>query len=152
MRRTHAGNVADTRDDWIELGRVRRTIGRRLRTNTPQSISTTTIKVRSGGNATASSQRSRRWPSGFYAAHISNEAGEDFIPFIVRPRQPQADVVLLVPTFSYEVYGSYAAPARGAEIADAPLHGYHCRSTPEMNRSSGCPATIITAMVRAYRW
>ena len=37
------------------------------------------------------------WPSGFYAAHINNDAGEDYIPFIVRPRQPQADVVLLVP-------------------------------------------------------
>ena len=25
------------------------------------------------------------WPSGFYAAHIKNDAGEDYVPFIVRP-------------------------------------------------------------------
>ena len=63
-----------------------------------------------GWSDTASLSVPADWPSGFYAAHISNEAGEDFIPFIVRPRQPQADVVLLVPTFSYQVYGSYRPP------------------------------------------
>lgn len=47
----------------------------------------------------------RDWPSGFYAAHLVNEAGEDFLPFIVRPARPQSNVVLLVPTFSYQLYG-----------------------------------------------
>ena len=28
------------------------------------------------------------WPSGLYSAHIRNEAGEDFIPFFVRPAVP----------------------------------------------------------------
>ena len=31
---------------------------------------------------------------------------------------PKADVVLLVPTFSYQVYGCYVRPGRGAEIAE----------------------------------
>jgi N,N-dimethylformamidase len=57
------------------------------------------------------------WPSGFYAAHISNDAAQDYIPFIVRPSTPQSDIVLLVPTFSYQVYGCFVRPGRGAEIA-----------------------------------
>jgi N,N-dimethylformamidase len=77
------------------------------------------------------------WPSGFYAAHISNEAGEDFIPFIVRPRQPQADVALLVPTFSYQVYGSYVRPGRGAEIAERATAWGSLPQTPDMNPQFG---------------
>jgi len=60
----------------------------------------------------------RDWPSGFYAAHLVNEAGEDFLPFIVRPARPQSNVVLLVPTFSYQVYGCHVRPGRGAEVAE----------------------------------
>ena len=77
------------------------------------------------------------WPSGFYAAHIRNDAGEDFIPFIVRPRQPQADVVLLVPTFTYQVYGSYVRPGRGAEIAERAAAWGSLPQTPDMNPQFG---------------
>ena len=58
------------------------------------------------------------WPSGFYAAHIKNEGGEDYIPFFVRPAKTarKADVAFLVPTFSYQVYSSYARPERSVEI------------------------------------
>lgn len=77
------------------------------------------------------------WPSGFYAAHISNDRGEDYIPFIVRPRQPQADAVLIVPTFSYQVYGCYVRPGRGAEIAERAAAWGSLRETPDMNLQFG---------------
>ncbi len=77
------------------------------------------------------------WPSGFYAAHIKNDAGEDYIPFIVRPLHPQADVLLLVPTFSYQVYGCYVRPGRGAEIADRAAAWGALSETPDMNPQFG---------------
>ncbi len=77
------------------------------------------------------------WPSGFYTAHITNDAGEDYIPFIVRPRQPRADVALLVPTFSYQVYGSYVRPGRGAEIAERAAAWEALGETPDMNPQFG---------------
>ncbi|MBL8691031.1 MAG: N,N-dimethylformamidase [Rhodospirillaceae bacterium] len=60
----------------------------------------------------------REWPSGFYAAHIKSEAGEDYIPFFVRPAKgaAKAEVAFLVPTFSYQVYSSYWRPERSVEI------------------------------------
>jgi N,N-dimethylformamidase len=77
------------------------------------------------------------WPSGFYAAHIKNDAGEDYIPFIVRPRQPQSDVVLLVPTFTYQVYGNFVRPGRGAEIAECAAAWGALPETPDMNPQFG---------------
>jgi N,N-dimethylformamidase len=77
------------------------------------------------------------WPSGFYAAHISNAAGEDYIPFIVRPRQPRTDVVLVVPTFSYQVYGCFVRPGRGAEIAERASAWGALLETPDMNPQFG---------------
>ena len=77
------------------------------------------------------------WPSGFYAAHIRNDAGEDYIPFIVRPATPQSDVVLLVPTFSYQVYGCYVRPGRGAEIAARAAAWGALAETPDMNPEFG---------------
>jgi len=58
------------------------------------------------------------WPSGFYAAHLRNDAGEDYIPFFVRPAKGarKADVVFLVPTFSYQVYSGYQRIERSLEI------------------------------------
>ena len=77
------------------------------------------------------------WPSGFYAAHIKNDAGEDYIPFIVRPAVPQSDVALLVPTFSYQVYGCHVRPGRGAEIAARAAAWGSLAETPDMNRQFG---------------
>ncbi|MBM3549977.1 MAG: N,N-dimethylformamidase, partial [Alphaproteobacteria bacterium] len=58
------------------------------------------------------------WPSGLYAAHLKNDAGEDYIPFFVRPAKGvrKADVAFLVPTFSYQVYSSYQRIERSIEI------------------------------------
>jgi len=77
------------------------------------------------------------WPSGFYAAHIKNGTAEDYIPFIVRPRAPQADVVLLVPTFTYQVYGCFVRPGRGTEIADRSAAWGALPETPDMNPQFG---------------
>jgi N,N-dimethylformamidase len=77
------------------------------------------------------------WPSGFYAAHIKNDAGEDYIPFIVRPARPQSDIVLLVPTFSYQVYGCFVRPGRGAEIAERAAAWGSLPETPDMNPQFG---------------
>ncbi|MCW3475936.1 N,N-dimethylformamidase beta subunit family domain-containing protein [Limobrevibacterium gyesilva] len=77
------------------------------------------------------------WPSGFYAAHLRNEAGEDYIPFFVRPAKPSADVAFLVPTFSYQVYGCYVRPGRGAEIAGRAARWGALAETPDMNPQFG---------------
>lgn len=77
------------------------------------------------------------WPSGFYAAHIRNKDGEDFIPFIVRPKRPRSDVALLVPTFTYQVYGCYVRPGRGAEVAERAAAWGALPETPDMNPQFG---------------
>ncbi len=77
------------------------------------------------------------WPSGFYAAHLSNHQGEDYIPFVVRPAKPTSDVVLLVPTFTYQVYGSYIRSGRGNEIAARAQAWGALRETPDLNPQFG---------------
>lgn len=77
------------------------------------------------------------WPSGFYAAHISNEFGQDYLPFIVRPAMPQSDVVLVVPTFSYQVYGCHQRVGRGGEIAARASAWGSLPQTPDMNPQFG---------------
>ena len=77
------------------------------------------------------------WPSGFYAAHIRNDAGEDYIPFFVRPKAATAKVALLVPTFTYQVYGCFVRAGRGAEIAQRVTEWGALRETPDMNREFG---------------
>ena len=77
------------------------------------------------------------WPSGLYSAHIRVAGGEDRIPFFVRPRQPHCDTVLLAPTFTYQVYGCYVRPGRGAEIADRARAWGALTETPDMNPHFG---------------
>ena len=49
-------------------------------------------------------------PSGAYAARLACEEHEDMLPFFVRPRlgEPGSPVCVLVPTFTYTVYGNYS--------------------------------------------
>ncbi|MGH7212704.1 MAG: N,N-dimethylformamidase beta subunit family domain-containing protein, partial [Acetobacteraceae bacterium] len=77
------------------------------------------------------------WPSGLYSAHIRNEAGEDYIPFFVRPASPRSDVVFLAPTYTYQVYGCYVRPGRGAEIAARVAAWGALPQTPDMNPQFG---------------
>jgi N,N-dimethylformamidase len=79
------------------------------------------------------------WPSGFYAAHLRNEAGEDLIPFFVRPspRAIPAAVAVLVPTFTYQVYSCFVRPGRGAEIRERASAWGALLETPDMNPQFG---------------
>lgn len=77
------------------------------------------------------------WPSGFYAANLSRGADQDYIPFFVRPASPRARVAFLVPTFSYQVYGCYVRPGRGAEIRDRAEAWGALPQTPDMNPDFG---------------
>ena len=49
-------------------------------------------------------------PSGAYAARLACGEHEDMIPFFVRPRlgKPGSAICVLVPTFTYTVYGNYS--------------------------------------------
>ena len=46
--------------------------------------------------------------SGIYAARVRSRSGEDYLPFVVRPRPgaPGARIALLLPTASYMAYGN----------------------------------------------
>ncbi len=77
------------------------------------------------------------WPTGFYAAHVQSESGQDYIPFFVRPRQRSSDVVFIVPTFTYQVYGSHPKPGRGEEIAERARAWGALTETPDMNPQFG---------------
>ena len=77
------------------------------------------------------------WPSGLYAAHIRNDSGEDYIPFVVRPAKATADVAFLLPTYSYQVYGCFVRSGRGAEIAARAREWGALPQTPDMNPQFG---------------
>lgn len=79
------------------------------------------------------------WPSGFYAAHIKNDAGEDYIPFFVRPARgaKTADVAFLVPTYTYQVYSCFVRPGRSEEIRERALAWGALTETPDLNPQFG---------------
>ena len=77
------------------------------------------------------------WPSGFYAAHIRNDQGEDYIPFFVRPAKPSSDVAFLVPTYTYQIYGNFAREGRGAELRERAQARGALLETPDMNPQFG---------------
>ncbi|NHQ73364.1 N,N-dimethylformamidase large subunit [Roseovarius gahaiensis] len=51
-------------------------------------------------------------PSGVYVMHIEGEDGRDALPFYVCPPRGtrRADLCVLIPTFTYVVYGNHARP------------------------------------------
>ena len=77
------------------------------------------------------------WPSGFYSAHLRSNAGEDYLPFFVRPRTAQAQVALLVPTFTYQVYGCFVRPGREAENRERAAAWGALGETPDTNPQFG---------------
>ena len=85
------------------------------------------------------------WPSGFYSACIRNANGEDHIPFFVRPRKPTTELVFLVPTFTYQVYGAFVRPGRGAEIHERASSWGALRETPDMSPEFGLSAYNLHA-------
>ena len=86
-------------------------------------------------------------PSGAYAARLKCGEHEDMIPFFVHPRpgSPGAPICVLVPTFTYTVYGNYSrrlttgeyrarARAWGARGATADDHREYGLSTYNFHR------------------
>ena len=62
-----------------------------------------------------------------------------YIPFFVRPAKAarKADVAFLVPTFSYQVYSSYARPERSVEILPRSRAWGALLETPGYNQQFG---------------
>ena len=82
--------------------------------------------------------------SGLYAAKLSGEAAEEYVPFYVRPPRgkPAAKVLFLAPTASYMAYGNYllALHDSGCEQGNARLlafepHDVYIAAHPECGRS-----------------
>ncbi|WP_420623440.1 N,N-dimethylformamidase beta subunit family domain-containing protein [Candidatus Poriferisodalis sp.] len=80
-------------------------------------------------------------PSGIYAFRVSGAAGEDRVPFFVRPAAgaPTADVALLMPTATYMAYANHRMLFEGADFIPTktrlrPEHAY-IRDHPELGRS-----------------
>jgi N,N-dimethylformamidase len=62
----------------------------------------------------------KAWPSGLYTLHLTTEdGGTDNIPFAVRAARPgsQSKLAILLPTFTYQVYGNFTRDDRAARIA-----------------------------------
>jgi N,N-dimethylformamidase len=64
-------------------------------------------------------------PSGVYAIHLEVDAGEDFIPFFVRPRRGTvtASIAVLLPTYTYLAYANEQITWRNPDspVAHDPL-------------------------------
>ncbi len=65
-------------------------------------------------------------PSGVYAAHLQAGEHEDYVPFTVRPARgaPTADIVVLLPTFSYLAYANEQLMAGEAGRTLAEIDGF----------------------------
>jgi N,N-dimethylformamidase len=94
-----------------------------------------------GWNATATLALPRELPSGIYAFRLRSPAGEDRVPFFVRPARgaPTADVALLMPSCTYMAYANHRMLVEGADFMGArtrlrPEHEY-IRDHPELGRS-----------------
>ncbi|MDG2113705.1 MAG: hypothetical protein P8N02_13950, partial [Actinomycetota bacterium] len=80
-------------------------------------------------------------PSGIYAFRVRSEAGDDRVPFFVRPAvdAPTADVALLMSSCTYMAYANHRMLFEGADFVGArtrlrPEHAY-VRDHPEVGRS-----------------
>ncbi|WP_420626980.1 N,N-dimethylformamidase beta subunit family domain-containing protein [Candidatus Poriferisodalis sp.] len=80
-------------------------------------------------------------PSGIYAFRVRSDAGEDRVPFFVRPAADArtADVALLMPTATYMAYANHRMLFEGADFIPTktrlrPEHAY-IRDHPELGRS-----------------
>ena len=80
-------------------------------------------------------------PSGIYAFRVRGDAGEDRVPFFVRPAvgARTADVAMLMPTATYMAYANHRMLFEGADFIPTktrlrPEHAY-IRDHPELGRS-----------------
>jgi len=94
-----------------------------------------------GWAATADLTLPPKLPSGIYAFRLVGDAGEDRIPFFVRPaaRAATQDVALLMSSATYMAYANHRMLFEGADFVGArtrlrPEHEY-VRQHPELGRS-----------------
>ena len=94
-----------------------------------------------GWDATVTAALPDDLPSGIYAFRVRSDAGEDRVPFFVRPAvgARTADVALLMPTATYMAYANHRMLFEGADFIPTktrlrPEHAY-IRDHPELGRS-----------------
>ncbi len=94
-----------------------------------------------GWSSTFTSHLPSDLPSGIYAIRVSGPAGQDRVPFFVRPGEGQAtaDVALLMSSCTYMAYANHRMLFEGADFMSArarlrPEHEY-VRTHPELGRS-----------------
>lgn len=94
-----------------------------------------------GWEPTATFRVAEDLPSGIYSVHLSNEEGEDRIPFFVRPAPggPTNDVALLMSSATYLAYANHRMLIEGLDFIAArprlrPEHEF-VREHPELGRS-----------------
>ena len=94
-----------------------------------------------GWDRTASLELPTDLPSGIYAFRLTSAAGEDRVPFFVRPAgsAPTSDVALLMSSCTYMAYANHHMLFEGADFVGArtrlrPEHEY-VRQHPELGRS-----------------
>src|SRR5262249_47842137 len=61
--------------------------------------------------------------SGIYATRVlsngpKGQGRAEYVPVCVRPRTPKAKIAVLLPTFTYQVYGSFVRPGRTDELRE----------------------------------
>ncbi len=80
--------------------------------------------------------------SGSYVLHLACDAGEDWLPFFVRPHRdgPHAKIAVLISTFTYQVYGNFARSnaddAYRARVASFKGYPYFPQDYPIYGRST----------------
>jgi N,N-dimethylformamidase len=79
------------------------------------------------------------WPSGLYALHLTSAHGRDNIPFMVRALKPgsQSRVALLMPSFTYQIYGQFVRAGRGEQIAARAAAWNSLAPTPDLHPEFG---------------
>lgn len=73
-------------------------------------------------------------PSGIYAAHVRGNADELFVPFVVTPKHPTADIACIVPTLTWQAYASNRSVFSYTEdgVLDSGLSLYNVHSDGSM--------------------
>ena len=94
-----------------------------------------------GWNTTAELELPAELPSAIYAFRLRSDAGDDRVPFFVRPAvgAPTADIALLMPSFTYIAYANHRMLFEGTDFVGKrarlrPEHEY-VREHPELGRS-----------------
>jgi N,N-dimethylformamidase len=64
--------------------------------------------------------------SGIYAVRVTGERERIYLPFVVKPERPSAPLAILLPTYTWQTYGSNRLPTSNSEdgVIDRTIGGY----------------------------